>query len=373
MLFREVIGQEDVKSMLRKTVEGHRVPHALLFSGPSGCGKLAMAVAFANYLLCRHRTEDDSCGLCPPCKQLAKYSHPDLHFSFPVIKKTSSPATCEDYMAEWRSQLSSSLYFGLDDWMDRIGSDNKQAFISEAEGDRIIDRLSISSYEGGYKVMIIWLPEKMRAEAANNLLKTLEEPTDGTVFILVSNDSSAILPTILSRTQNLVFRPLPLETIADALMSRNGLDRQMALQIARISGGSYLRALQLINIGDESSVFFKCFTSLMRSAYSRNLQELKSWSDEIASWGRERQKALLAYFQNMLRENFVYNFRHSELNFMSEQEVSFSVRFARFINERNVKGFMDEFSCAQRDIEQNVNSRTVLFNLALQSIILIRR
>lgn len=373
MLFQEVIGQEDVKFMLKKAVEAHRVPHALLFSGPVGCGKLAMAVAFANYLLCQHREGGDSCGCCPSCKQIAKFSHPDMHFSFPVVKKSSSPPICDDFLLEWRSLLSSSLYFGLDDWMARIGCDNKQVFISEAEGDNIIDKLSVSSYEGGYKVMIIWLPEKMRLEAANNLLKTLEEPTEGTVFILVSEDTNSILPTILSRTQNIIFRPLSSTVITEALVNHNGLDRQMALQIARISGGSYLKALQLINIGDNSTKFFEYFMSLMRLAYSRNLAELRLWSEKIVEEGRERQKAFLAYCQNLLRENFIYNFRHSELNFMSEEESSFSMKFARFINERNVWGFMDEFSHAQRDIEQNVNSRIVLFNLALQSIILIRR
>jgi len=372
MYFKDVIGQEEIKGLLRREVLEKRVPHALLFTGPIGCGKLAMAIAFANYLLCQHPTIEDSCGICLPCKQIAKFSHPDLHFSFPIIRK-SQTTTCKDYLQEWHSLLKSSLYFDLDDWLEVMGTDNKQAIITEAEGDSIIDQMSVSAYEGGYKVMIIWLPERMNSSSANNLLKTLEEPTKGTVFILVSNDTSTILSTILSRTQNIEFRSLSTNTIADTLVRCNGLEKNLALQTARISGGSYLRALRFINVGDNSDIFFNYFTELMRSAYARDLSKLKNWSENIASWGREKQKTFLVYGQNMLRENFIYNFRRSELNFMSDQETRFAVHFSRFINERNVVGFMEEFSHAQRDIEQNVYSRTVLFDFALKCIILIRR
>ena len=372
MSFKDVIGQEDIKAVLRRQVETGRIPHALLFSGPSGSGKLAMAIALANYILCQHPAGGENCGQCPACKQIAKYAHPDLHFSFPVIKK-SQTTTCEDYRKEWTDLISTTQYFGFEDWLNIMGTDNKQALITEAESDRIIDQLSITSYEGGYKVMVIWLPEKMRGEPANNLLKTLEEPTPGTVFILVSNDTSTILPTILSRVQNITFRPLPAQVIADALQQRNGLERDMAMQIARIAGGSYLKALQTISVNNEADNYFKYFTQLMRAAYSRDLLALKNWSEDVASWGRERQKAYLEYCQNMLRENFIYNFHRAELNFMSSQEQQFATRFSRFINERNVIGFVKEFSVAQRDIEQNVYSRTVLFDMALQCIILIRK
>lgn len=372
MSFNDVIGQDEIKAILRRQVETGRIPHALLFCGPSGCGKMAMAMAFANYILCQHPNGGESCGVCPSCKQVAKLVHPDLHFSFPVIKKDQS-TTCEDYRKEWTECLGASLYFGLDDWLETMGSDNKQALITEAESDRIIDKLSVTSYEGGYKVMIIWLPEKMRGAAANNLLKTLEEPTPGTVFILVSNITSPILPTILSRLQQITFRPLPTAVVADALVQRNGLERDMAVQVARIAGGSYLKALQTINVNSEAGNYFKYFTQLMRAAYSRDLLVLKSWSETIASWGREKQRAFLEYCQNMLRENFVYNFHHAELNFMGDEEMQFASKFSRFVNERNVMGFMREFSVAQRDIEQNVYSRTVLFDMALRCIVLIRK
>ncbi len=372
MHFKDVIGQESVKAVIRKEVEEKRLPHALLFTGPVGCGKLATAVALANSLLCQHVEKGDSCGKCSACKRVEKYVHPDLHFSFPIIKK-GSITTCEDYRKEWNEILSTSMYFDFEDWLDAMGADSKQALIPEAESDSIINQVSMSSYEGGNKVMIIWLPEKMRGEAANNLLKTLEEPPHGTIFILVSNDISTMLPTILSRVQTIVFRSLSSSDIAEALELRNGLDHSMAMQIARISGGSYLKALKMINVCSEAGNYFNFFTQFMRLVYTRDLKALKDWSDNVASWGREKQKSFMAYMQNMVRENFVYNFCQSELNFMSNQELQFATKFSCYINERNVVEFMNEFAKAQRDIEQNVYSRSVLFNMALNCIIHIRK
>ena len=232
-------------------------------------------------------------------------------------------------------------------------------------------RDDIAKVAGDHTVLVV--PEKMRGEAANNLLKTLEEPVPGAIFILVSNDTSTILPTILSRVQNIAFHALPAEVIAEALVQRNGLEQNTAMQIARISCGSYLKALKTISVNNEADTYFKNFTQLMRLAYSRNLVALKGWCDEVASWSREKQKSFLEYCQNMLRENFVYNFHRPELNFMNEQELQFATKFSSFINERNIVEFAHEFSVAQRDIEQNVYSRNVLFNMALQCIILIRK
>ena len=372
MQFKDVVGQDEIKALLCREVKEQRVPHALLFGGPAGCGKLAMAVAFANYLFCRQHTEEDSCGECPTCRQISHFAYPDLHFSFPVIKK-GSETTCEDYLGDWNGLVKSTLYFDLDDWLEIMGADNKKAIILEKESDRIIDELSVSSYSGGYKIMIIWLPERMNREAANNMLKTFEEPTPDTVFILVSNNPEQLLPTILSRTQLIPFRPLSIEVITRALVERNGLEKNAATQIARIAGGSYLKALQLISVNNDADDYYDEFVSLMRLSYERNLVKLKDWSEAVAAWGRGKQKAFLGYCQNMLRENFMYNFQHAELNFMSDKETNFAVKFARFINERNVRGFVGEFSRTQRDIEQNVNSRSVLFYLALRCVILIRK
>lgn len=372
MKFADVIGQENVKTLLRREVAENRVPHAMLFSGPEGAGKLSMAVAFANYLLCRRPDGEEPCGHCPSCRQIARLGHPDLHFSFPFIKKSES-TTSETYMAEWKRFVADGYYFGLSDWLEAMGADTKQAVITDGEADRILDQLSVASYEGGYKVMIVWLPERMNDAAANNLLKMLEEPTPMTVFILVSNDTSTLLSTILSRTQLVEFPRLTNEEIAEALIVRRGLDRAGAMEVARVSGGSYLNALKYITSGNADDTYFDVFVRLMRMAYGRDVKGLKKWSEEVAAWGREKQKSFLAYGQNMLRENFMYNFHQPELNFMTEREAGFAHKFARFMNERNIFGFVEVFSQAQRDIEQNVNGKTVFFDFALKAIVLIRR
>ncbi len=372
MQFREVIGQEDVKTRIIRQYRDGRGPHALLLEGPEGCGKLAMAVALGSYLLCSHPGETDSCGVCPACKQTRKFSHPDLHFSFPIIRKSES-TTCDDYMQEWTSMMQEGLYFGLADWLDRMGTDNKQAVIPDAEGDNILSKLSVTSYSGGYKVMIVWLPERMTGNAANNLLKFLEEPTPHTVFILVSDNAGQLLPTVLSRTQRIGMSRLPVEVVAQALQTQNGLEPAVARQVAHISNGSYLSALRYINIDNATDMFFDRFVSLMRLAYARDVRGLQQWGDGIASWGRERQKMFLGYMQNLLRENFIYNFHRPELNYMTDKEAGFATKFARFINERNIVDFVDETAKTQRDIEQNVNGKTVFFDFALNVTVLIRR
>lgn len=372
MQFSEVIGQQDVKERLLRQVQENRVPHAMLFTGPEGCGKLAMAVAFANYLLCQNPHDGDSCGTCPACRQIAKMGHPDLHFSFPFIKGEKT-TTCQTYIQEWKEFVKNGFYFGMDDWINAMGPTNKQAVITEAEADSILDQLSIASFSGGYKVMIIWLPERLNDPAANNLLKMLEEPAAKTVFILVSNDTTPILSTILSRTQHVEFPRLKSDDIAQALQERNGLDRDMAVQVARTSAGSYLNALRYININNDSDTYFDEFVNLMRKAYSRDLPGLQRWTDDVAKWGREKQKSFLSYCQNMLRENFIYNFQLPELNFMTDKESAFAKKFSRFINERNIVEFSEAFTRAQRDVEQNVNPRTLFFDFALKTIILIRK
>ena len=374
MQFKDVIGQEEVKQRLLEQFSKGRQPHALLLSGPEGCGSLAMAIALGSYLLCSNRSETDSCGECPACRQIMRWGHPDLHFSFPIIKKDSErSATCNDYMDLWKEMLKDNLYFGMSDWLEKMDAGNKQALITEAESDNILSKLSMTAYEGGYKVMIVWLPERLHVNAANNLLKYLEEPAPQTVFILVTENVGAILPTILSRTQWIEMSRLPETVIAEALQQRNGLEREVAIQMARTSGGSYLNALRAIHVNSVANEFFNSFVSLMRLAYSRDIRGLQSWADDVASWGRERQKSFMTYSQNMLRENFMYNFHRSELNFMTDEETAFASRFARFINERNVVEFMREMSQAQRDTEQNVNTKTVFFDFALKAIILIRK
>lgn len=373
MRYDEVIGQEDIKARLRRQLEEGHVPHAQLFAGPAGCGKLPMALAYASALLCRQPVGGEACGQCASCRMLAHWAHPDLHFVFPVVKRKgqSGDATSDQYLTEWREQLGESAYFDRLEWLARIHVENQQSLIGVAESDQILRKLSLKSSQGGYKVMVVWLPEQMNVAAANKLLKILEEPPADTAFLLVSNEPERLLPTILSRTQRVDFRPLSQREIELALMQRNGLQEADAHAVARLCEGSYTQALAQLRVDKDSALFFDMFVLLMRLSYMRKIKDMHEWAERVADWGRERQKHFLDYCQRMVRENFVYNFQRPELNYMSRQESEFAVRFARFINERNVIGIMDELALAQRDIEQNVNPRMVFFDFALKMIVLL--
>lgn len=372
MYFKDIIGQETVKQRLRLEVREGRVPHAQLFAGPEGTGALPLAIAYARFLLCTRRGEEDACGTCPSCVKLNKLAHPDLHFVFPVVKRKGGGDTVSnDYIREWRELAISTPYFGMNHWLDAMGAENQQAQIFVKESDELVRKLSLKSSEGGYKVVIIWLPEKMKVECANKLLKLLEEPPAQTVFLLVSEEPDCILPTILSRTQRINVPRLEDAEIAEALKARFGLQDTDAAETARLAEGSYLQALEIIHLSEDTQLFFGLFVSLMRLAYQRKVKEMREWSDTVAAMGRERQKDFLTYCQRMVRESFVSNFHRKEMNYMNREEENFTIRFAPFINERNVMGITDELAEAQTHIEQNVNPRMVFFDFALKMIVLL--
>jgi DNA polymerase-3 subunit delta' len=378
MYFRDIIGQQEVIERLVKDAQAGTVPHALLFCGPEGVGKLQTAIAFARYLLCRDKgTATDSCGTCPACVKMDKLVHPDLHFVYPVINKsktTGRSTVSDEEITSWRETVLDKQYFSYEEWLSALDADNKQASIFVTESESILSKLSLKSVEGGYKIMIIWHAEKMNPQCANSLLKLLEEPPAGTVFILTTDTPEQMLETILSRTQRIDFRRIPEQEIASRLQGPGyQLDSDTAQKIAHLSGGSWLKAISTLRINTESEEFFDYFTQLMRLAYGRRLKDLKRWSDSIAAGGREWQKRFLAYCQRMIRENFICNFHIPELNYMTEQESQFSVKFAPYVNENNIIGLMDVLSDAQRDIEQNVNSKMVFFDLSLKTIMLMKQ
>lgn len=371
--FQDVIGQETVKQRLLDEVREGRVAHAQLFCGPQGVGKMALALAYARYLCCPNRTEHDACGVCPSCVKWNKLVHPDVHFMFPIVRNAKAKKeVCDDYLSDWRQLLQESPYFSLNHWLDKMGAENGQAIIYAKESDEIMRKLSLKSSEGGYKITIVWLPEKMHEVCANKLLKLLEEPPEQTVFLLVSESPEMILPTILSRTQRFNVPKLADRDIADTLRQRYGVQQTEADSIAHIANGSFLKALESIHLDEDNQQFFELFVSLMRLSYQRKIREMKLWSEQLAGWGREHQKNFLSYCQRMIRENFVYNFHRAELNYMTVPEQNFATRFAPFINERNVMGIMHELSEAQIHIEQNVNPRMVFFDFSLKMIVLLK-
>ena len=297
---------------------------------------------------------------------------PDLHFVFPVVKpKSGSEAVSDTYLTQWREQLTNNVYFNRQTWYKRMGVENQQPIISVKESESILEKLSLKSSQGGYKVMLVWLPELMNEPTANKLLKILEEPPAETAFLLVSDEPECLLPTILSRTQRVEFRPLSEQELTQALMSRNALQEDDAKLVAHLSGGSYVAACRQLQIDEDRALFFDMFVLLMRLSYMRKIKDMYEWANRVSEWGRERQKQFLDYCQRLVRENFICNFQQPELNYMSRQEADFAVRFARFINERNVIGIMDELSAARRDIGQNVNPRMVFFDFALKMIVLL--
>lgn len=372
MFFKDVIGQTEAKQRLITEVKEGRIPHAQLICGPEGTGKLPLAIAYARYICCENRGEQDACGVCPSCVKFNKLAHPDLHFVFPVIKKKAGKDTvCDDFISDWRNFVLGSPYFNLNHWLKEMGAENQQAQIYVKESDEIVRKLSLKSSQGGHKVMIIWLPEKMNVECSNKLLKLLEEPPAMTVFLLVSEEPDNILQTILSRTQRFNIHGIEEAEISRILQAKYGLQSQDADDIAHRSEGNFLKALETIHLSEENRLFFELFVNLMRLSYQRKIREMKQWSDSVAMMGRERQKNFLSYCQRMIRENFMYNFRQRDLVYMSNEEQGFSSRFAPFVNERNVMGIMDELSEAQQHIEQNVNPRMVFFDFSLKMIVLL--
>lgn len=368
--FREVVGQKETKCQLVESVRSGKMPHALLFTGTPGSGKLPMALALARYLLCRYPLEDDACGSCPSCKMMDKLSHPDLHFAFPIVKrKPGHDSVCDDFLPQWREMLERNLYVDLPQWMLKIGAGNQQPQIYVRESDEIQRKLSFKSSQGGYKVMLVWLPEKMNTECANKLLKLLEEPPLKTVFLLVSEQPDSLLPTIVSRTQRINLHPLADDEIERFLRDRYGLVEEDAHDIARRSSGSLLKAVENIQLSEENRLCFELFVNLMRMAYRRDVRSLKTWSEQVAGMGRERQKNLLEYCQRMVRENFITNFRHPEMVYLNPDEEQFAVRFSPFINERNIISVMTLLEEAQCHVEQNVNPKMIFFDMALRMIV----
>lgn len=375
MKFSEVIGQSEAKNRLIQIVNENRIPHALLFCGPKGCGKMALAMAFSSYLLCKDHKDEDSCGMCSQCAMLGKWEHPDLHFTYPVIRPAGESSAhkmiSDDFSTEWHEMICKGVYFDMEQWLDYQKAGNQQAKIGVGESTDLLKKLSLKSSQGGYKISLIWLPENMNQECANALLKLLEEPPSKTVFILVSEEPERLLETIRSRTQRFDLKRIDDKEIEDGLIEKRGIDQPVALRIAHIANGSWMRALQELDYGNENKAFLDMFIILMRMAYVRNVKELAKWSESVSSFGREKQKRFLTYFLRMVRENFVYNFNKTEINYLTAEEEAFSRNFARFINEANIIPIADLINKAQRDIIQNANGKIVFFDLALNMIVLL--
>ena len=364
MTFNDAIGQEECKERLLQMTREGRLPHAIMLCGPQGVGKKALAIAFASYLL----GEDNA--------MVKRLEHPDLHFTYPTIKLPSMSSdhkpVSDDFAHEWHDLLTTAgPYFTMDEWMTAMGGENQQAVITAGESEDLVRKLSLKSSQGGYKVSIIWLPERMNIECANKLLKLIEEPPQQTVFLMVSEEPDQLLETIRSRVQRIDVKKLPAETICQALVERRSISEEQAQRISRLANGSWLQALQELQVGTENEQFLDLYISLMRLAYQRKIRDLRKWSETLSTFGREKQKRFLQYFLRMTRECFIYNFKESELVYMTEEEEKFAQNFARFVNEANILSLYELTNRAIRDIGQNANAKIVFFDFALQIIVLL--
>lgn len=364
MKFSDIAGHKETIRALQSIVDNGKIPHAILLSGISGIGKFRLARAFAQYIHCSNHINGDSCGVCPSCLQHQKHNNPDLHFIYPVVKRDSCQIST-DYIEQWKTMLTDWSYMPPEKWNEIIQAGNSQPAIFVNESEDIIARVSLSAYQENYKIFLIWLPEKLRPEAANKLLKVIEEPFEDTIFILVSNDDSKLLPTIFSRTQRFNLRPLSEEDISCHLSHNRGIDRQLADAAARIAEGSMGKAEALACHPDEIMEFSALFKEIMRMAYALKAQSLKSISENCASMGREKLLRFLSYCSRMIRENFIYNMKMPQISLMTPDEESFSVRFSPFIHEGNVEGLANELARASSDIERNANAKIVMFDLFL--------
>lgn len=376
MKWDEVIGQQAVKQRLMQMESEGRLPHAIMLCGPAGSGKMALALAFASYLLCSsHKGNSEACGTCNSCAMLRKWQHPDLHFTYPTIKRASMGAdhkpVSDDFAAEWNRLLAKGPYFSMDSWLNEIEAENQQAIITAGESDNLSHKLSMKSSQGGYKVSLIWLPERMNGECANKLLKLIEEPPTHTLFIMVCEEPDKLLETIRSRVQRIDVRKIDTADIEQALVTRRGIDGDTAHRLARIANGNWLKAVEQLDADNENEMFLDLFQSLMRLAYQRKIKDLKRWSETMAAFGREKQKRFLSYLLRLIRENFMYNFAQPQLTYMTEREEQFAKNFARFINEDNILQIYDLTNKAIRNIGQNANGKIVFFDLALQMIVLL--
>jgi DNA polymerase-3 subunit delta' len=351
----------------------NRVSHALMFTGPEGCGKLALAIAFAQYLNCLHTVDGDSCGECTSCKKHAKLVHPDLHFVFPVVKtsKNNNPVS-DTYIQEWRDIVLQKKYFNLNQWFTFLEAEKAQGIIYSQESHEIIKKLNLKTFEGKFKVMIIWQPEKMHLTASNKLLKILEEPPAGTVFILVSDKPENVISTITSRVQQIKIPRFEESAIISSLIDEFELSNDEANTMARLANGDIVLAREMVSESEEREFFFNHFVSLMRNSYSRKLAELIEWVEDMSRLSREKQKSFLEYGIRLIRENFILNLKESSITYMTPKEAQFSERFSPFINDNNAMQMAEEMNLAHAHIEQNGNGRIIFMDLTLKIIILLK-
>ena len=375
MQFKEITGQEDVKKRLIQTVRDSRVSHAQLFLGPEGTGKLALAIAYAQYINCKNRTAEDACGTCSSCIKYNKLAHPDLHFVYPVsnTQKVKTKATSKDFAEEWRQLLlEKRSYINLADWHNKIGIENKQAIINAEDCNQIIKTLSYKSYESEYKVMIIWMVEKLFHAAAPKILKILEEPPEKTLFILVSENQYQIINTILSRAQLIKIPKLEDVSLQMKLQETYHLGGKEAKEVSRLAEGNMIRAEKIIREDENEKYNFDQFVKWMRICFAGKVIDINDFVTEMARIGREKQKHFFTSALRIARNSLLMNYQLDDLVNNSGNEKDFMQKFHPFINGGNIHQISDELNKAVYHIERNANPSILFMDLSLKISALIR-
>ena len=374
MLFSDILGQIHIKNHLTVSADQGRIPHAQLFVGPEGSGTLPMAIAYAQYILCNNTGSENNGGNEACNLKFNSFSHPDLHFAFPVTSndRVKSHPVSKHFMEEWRQLLTQQPYGNLFDWYRLLGVDNKQGQIGVDEAQDIVKSLALKSYEGGYKVMLIWMAEKMNTACANKLLKLIEEPPEKTIFILIAEDEEKIINTIKSRCQVLHFPPLAEEDIKNALVKSYDLEISVATKIAHQSNGNYNKACDLVYQDSEDIQFEEWFVYWVRSAFKAKgnksaIHDLISWSETVAKTGRETQKQFLHFCIDLFRQAMLYNYSATALVYIEPKSKNFQLeKFAPFVHDANILDITSELETAIYHIERNGNSKIILTDLSIK-------
>lgn len=361
MKFETIVGQEGIKGHLIDEVRSQKVSHAQLFTGNFGFGGLPLALAFTQYLLCENKLENDSCGTCPSCHKIAKLEHPDVHFTFPTVQAVSK--TCDPLLREWREAVLSNPIFDLNAWVRRIDAKERGAIISVDQSQEIIKKLSLRSYEGGYKVMIIWKAEAMNQSCANKLLKILEEPPAKTLFLLLTEEPDSILPTIRSRTQIVRINAPDFDQVSRYLVAAYQLNTSLAESIAARSEGDLIKAAEQVEAIENGEQNRELFIQLMRVCYKKNVIDMIAWAERMGGTTKMVQKDFLEYSLYMFRQSLLKNYTGDQMTRVSEDENAFLTNFAKFITGNNIHDFMDSFSKAHYHLERNANAELLFTDL----------
>ena len=375
MKFSEVIGHKELLDTLRRNIDTGRVSHAQLIVGECGWGTLQVALAYVQYLHCPHREGGEPCGKCPSCVQIEALAHPDIHFSFPIVNPSKTP-TSDSFIGEWREFVkANNAIFDERAWYETIDASNSQGIIPKKEADNIIRKLSFKAFEGEYKSVIIWMPERMNREAANTLLKILEEPWEKTLFLLITEHPEQLLDTIISRTQPISVGRIEPEILAHYAESTMGISADSAASAARIADGSVIALRRVLTEeGGAGADNFELFSRLMRLSFSNRHLELFEWAEQVASSGREAQKNFLEYSLGLIRESYMLTAGLENLSHLWGAEREFCLKFAPYVANHNVEALVAEMERALRDISQNGNPRMVFthFALAVSKLIALR-